>query len=131
MNVNEVIISNPTMAIHLFAGFGVLFVGALQVFVIARGTKEHKTIGRIWVALMSIMVISSLWDFMQDGLISMPAQVFTAMTIILLPISIWAVRNQKIKLHKLTMFGAYFGVVIAAVIALIVVPGRLFNTWFF
>ena len=131
MKVNEVMISNPIMAIHLFAGIGALFIGGLQIFGIPRGTKEHMTIGRLWIALLLVLVSTSFVDFMKDGFISMPAHVFTIITVILVPLAVWAARNDKFQLHKYCMLGVFYGAVVVAFLALLAVPGRLFNTWFF
>ena len=127
--MNEEIIVNPLMAAHLFAGIGALVLGIFQMFFMPRGTKEHKKLGWYWAILMVFLAVSSLWDLIGDGWLSIPAHIFTAATFIFLPLAIWAARNGNIKLHKFSMT-LLFSVLIAAFVALILVPGRLLNTWF-
>jgi|TARA_B110000208_G_scaffold2444_1_gene3227 uncharacterized membrane protein len=127
--MSEAIIVNPIMAAHIFAGIGALTLGIFQVFFMPRGTKEHKKIGWYWALLMMFLALTSLYDLARNGWLSLPAHVFTLMTFILLPLAIWSARSGKIKTHKYCMF-TLCGVLVAAFIALLLVPGRLLNIWF-
>lgn len=126
--MNEIIV-DAQMAIHLFAGIGALFTGVIQLFLIAKGTKEHKMVGRVWAFCMLVLVLTTLTDMVDDGWLSMPAMIFTAMAIIFVPLGIYGARTRKFTLHKFSM-GLMVLVSVAATIALIAIPGRLLHTWF-
>jgi uncharacterized membrane protein len=128
--MDENIAVGSAMAFHIFAGVGALTLGVVQVFFMPRGTKEHKKIGWIWAVLMLILAMTSLYDLIGDGWLSLPAHVFTVATFVLLPVAVWSARNKKIALHKYSMI-LLFSISILAFAALIAAPGRLFNVWFF
>lgn len=127
--MNEEILVTPLMAAHLFAGIGAIAIGVFQLFFMPRGTKEHKKLGWYWGMLLAFLAVSSLWDFVGDGWVSIPGQIFALATFVLLPLAIWAVRNGHVMLHKYSMI-VLFVITVGATIALTVIPDRLLNTWF-
>lgn len=116
------------MALHLFSGVGAIILGIFQLFFMPRGTPEHKKLGWYWGGLLAFLAVSSLWDFIGDGWLSTPGQVFALATFVLLPLAIWAARSGCIKLHKYSMISLFI-ITIGATIALTVIPGRLLNLW--
>lgn len=125
----NVIVITPLLGIHFIAAIGALMLGIVQIFLIPRGTSEHKKIGRFWVALMAVVAFTSIFDLLGDGALS-SSHVFTVGIFILLPLSVWAARSRKIKIHKYGMITS-FVILVVAFVALLAVPGRLLNQWFF
>ncbi len=107
--------------VHLFAALCALVLGTAQLARV-KGTPSHKAAGWIWVALMLTVAITSLWipSFLHFSWI----HIFTAVTLISLPIAIFAIRRGNVRRHAGTMKGLYIGgLVIAGMFTL--VPGRL------
>ena len=127
--MHEEILFTPILGAHLLAGIGALTLAIVQVHFMSRGSKDHKKLGWVWAALMAFLAVSSLWDLLGNGLLSIPAHVFTLATVIFLPLAIWAARTHRVVLHRNAMIALYV-VLIAAFAALVAVLGRLFNQWF-
>ena len=86
--MHEEILFTPILGAHLLAGVGALTLAIVQVHFMSRGSKDHKKLGWVWAALMAFLAVSSLWDLLGDGLLSIPAHVFTLATVIFLPLAI-------------------------------------------
>jgi uncharacterized membrane protein len=107
--------------LHLTAALSAL---ALGIVMLARrkGTASHKVLGRVWVALMLAVAISSLWipRFLHFTWIHL----FTLLTLVSLPLALYRIRTGDVKGHAATMKGLFIGgLVIAGIFTL--VPGRL------
>jgi uncharacterized membrane protein len=106
---------------HLFSALAALVIGTFQL-ARAKGTASHRATGWIWVLLMLTAAISSLWmpAFLKLGWI----HVFTAVTLVSLPVALWSIRHGDVRNHASTMKWLYAGgLVIAGAFALS--PGRL------
>ena len=107
--------------LHLAAALSAL---ALGIVMLARrkGTASHKVLGRVWVALMLAVAISSLWipRFLHFTWIHL----FTLLTLPALPLALYRIRTGDVKGHAAAMKGLFIGgLVIAGIFTL--VPGRL------
>lgn len=106
---------------HLLSALAALVLGGVQL-ARRKGTRGHRVLGWIWVALMTTAAVSSLWmpAFMRLNWIHL----FTLVTAISLPMAIWQIRHGKPEKHAGTMRGLYTGgLVIAGAFTLS--PGRL------
>jgi uncharacterized membrane protein len=105
-----------------------LLLGPVQ-FALPKGTRAHRVIGWIWVSAMGATAIASLFirDMNHGGF--SPIHIFSAMTLIGLPMGIAAARSGRKHAHQRAMIGLYIGVVIAGLTA--VAPGRLVWDVFF
>jgi uncharacterized membrane protein len=107
--------------VHLSAALAALVLGTLQL-ARAKGTLSHRALGWTWVALMLTVAVSSLWipAFLHFTWI----HVFTAVTLVSIPIALWRIRDGNVRAHASTMKWTYLGgLVIAGAFTL--VPGRL------
>jgi uncharacterized membrane protein len=107
--------------VHLIAASSALVLGTVML-VRRKGTASHKVIGRVWVALMLTVAISSLWipRFLHFTWIHL----FTLLTLVSLPLAIYRIRTGDVKGHAAAMKGLFLGgLVIAGIFTL--VPGRL------
>jgi uncharacterized membrane protein len=111
----------PVVYFHLFAALAALIVGTVQM-IRPKGVGHHRLLGRVWVALMFFVAISSLWipAFLHFSWIHL----FTLATLVGLPLAVWRIRTGNIAAHARGMRGLYFGgLVIAGIFTL--APGRL------
>jgi uncharacterized membrane protein len=110
------------LAIHIFSAFSALILGALLLSRRLKGDRVHRIAGWTWVVLMSAVAVSSLWipGFMKLSWIHL----FTALTLVSLPLGVYRARTHNVKGHRGTMIGLFTGgLVIAGLFTL--VPGRL------
>lgn len=96
-----------------------------------KGTPKHKQLGKVYMALMLVTAVISMFMSAEVG----PSlfghfgfiHIISLVVIINVPIAYVAVRNGNIKLHRTNMISLYVGgLLIAGTFALL--PGRLLNT---
>lgn len=90
-----------------------------------KGTPAHRMAGRIWAMLMVVTAIASFWIRDLTGGIG-PIHLFSVLTLVSVPLSIWHIRRGNIIGHKRAMTGVYIGLVVAGLFALM--PGRFLMT---
>jgi len=90
------------IAAHLFAALLALLLGS-AVLMQPKGTPRHKLLGRIWVALMAAVALSSFWIF--------------------------EIRRGNVRAHRGFMIGTFIGLAAAGIGAL--APGRALYRLFF
>ncbi len=121
------------MFIHLATVVPCFLIGTL-LLLIKKGTKIHRFLGKIYMILMMITAIVTLF---------MPAQVgprvlshfgwihsFSFLTIYTVPTAYTALQRGDIETHKRKMILLYFGAIIIAG-GFTFVPGRYLHTLFF
>ncbi len=105
------------MFFHLATVVPCFLIGTM-LFLIAKGTKTHVYFGRIYMILMMITALITLF---------MPAKVgptilshfgwihcFSFLTIYTVPTAYWAIKKGNVKAHKRKMILLYFGAIIIA-----------------
>ncbi|AWX43555.1 hypothetical protein HME9304_00544 [Flagellimonas maritima] len=121
------------MYVHIITVVPCIFLGA-YLLIVKKGTKYHRSIGKIYMILMFFTAFISLF---------LPAQVgnqflnhfgfihlFSFLTLYTVPTAIMAIRRGKIKVHKRKMILLYFGALIIAG-GFTLAPGRYLNEVFF
>ena len=121
------------MYAHLITVVPCFFLGAI-LLILKKGTSFHKKWGKLYMILMMITAIITLF---------MPAKVgpqflshfgwihsFSFLTIYTVPTAITAVRKGNIKAHKRKMILLYFGALVIAG-GFTFVPGRFLYEVFF
>jgi uncharacterized membrane protein len=110
------------ISVHLTAAILSLLVGAV-VLARRKGTPSHMALGRLWVALMVVVAISSFWiGFSLIHLLSV-------WTLASLAAAIYFVRRGNVRAHKGFMIGTFLGLAGAGLGTL--APGRLLYAFFF
>jgi uncharacterized membrane protein len=119
--------------VHLATLIPAFAIGSIMLL-LQKGTRLHKSLGRIYILLMLITCVASLGMQAQIGpkflghfgwihllsLISLAA-LFSAF---------YAIRRGDVKAHKTSMLALYVGgFLIAGTFAFM--PGRLLHAWFF
>ena len=105
------------MYLHLATVLPCFVIGTV-LLLIKKGTTIHKNFGRIYMILMMITAIITLF---------MPAEVgsrflnhfgwihsFSFLTIYTVPTAYWAIKKGNVKAHKRKMIILYFGAIIIA-----------------
>ncbi len=116
------------MALHLSAALLALAVGG-AVLMRRKGTGSHKLLGRISVALMVTVALSSFWLLdINKGSFSV-IHLLSLWTLISLAAAIWFIRRGNVRAHKAFMVGTFLGRAGAGLGAL--APGRVLHLFLF
>jgi uncharacterized membrane protein len=117
------------ISLHLAAALLSLLVGA-TVLARTKGTASHKLLGRIWMALMLFVAISSFWiQGMNKGGGFSGIHLLSIWTLISLACAIYFIRRGNVRAHKGFMVGTFLGLAGAGIGAL--APGRMLYRFFF
>jgi uncharacterized membrane protein len=114
-----------------------------------KGTLPHRIIGRLWVVLMMVMILASLfirdrfmWGPFSSNVCSVPSQsqpwlircgalhILSIYALLALPYAALHARRGNIRLHGWTMFSVFFSAVVIAG-AFTFQPPRILNAIFF
>jgi uncharacterized membrane protein len=107
--------------IHIAAALVALALGA-AVFLRPKGTFAHRVIGRAWVALMLVTAISTWW-IRGNGSFSW-IHGLSVFVLAMLTLGVYYAIHGRIRAHRQTMQGLYFGaLIISGAFALL--PQRL------
>jgi uncharacterized membrane protein len=101
-------------------------LGAVQLAA-PKGTLPHRTIGWLWVVMMTIVSASSFWihDLRVFGPWS-PIHLLSIFTLAMLPVAVVHARRHRVANHRNAMIGLYAGaLVIAGLFTLL--PGRIMH----
>lgn len=110
------------IAVHaVAAGYALLF-GAFQLLRTKKGGALHRIIGRVWVAAIYVVVLTSFGVRTLNGGFSW-LHGLSALTFITVTIGLAAAMKGNIHSHKAFMLGSYFGI-LGAFIGVIAVPER-------
>lgn len=118
---------------HLITVVPCIFIGA-YLLLVKKGTKIHRLLGRVYMVLMLITAVITLF---------MPAAVgaqlfnhfgwihlFSFLTLWTVPTAYTAIRRGNIKSHKRKMILLYFGAIVIAG-GFTLTPGRYLHGVFF
>ena len=117
------------IAIHLTTVVPAFVIGG-YLLIRPKGTRIHKALGRIYIALLLITATATIFigepgtGIMGSGFSFI--HIFTLMAYVSVPYAIWAARTGRIQDHKDAMQGMYVGLCIAGIFAML--PGRLLQT---
>ena len=112
--------------IHAIMAMIAIILGGIQLSM-KKGGAIHKLLGRIWVALMLIVAITSFFihETKMWGDYS-PIHLLSLWTIFILGIGVYYARVGNIKRHKETMIALYFFALIVAGFFTLM-PGRVMH----
>ncbi|MGF9662331.1 DUF2306 domain-containing protein [Arthrobacter crystallopoietes] len=110
------------IAVHAVAAAYSILFGAFQLLRRTKGGAVHRVIGRIWVAGMYIVILTSFGiRTLNGGFTWLHAlSVFTFFTV---SIGLWAARTGRIPAHRSYLTGSYFGI-LGAFVGVVAVPDR-------
>ena len=115
-----------TLYLHAIIAMIAIILGGIQLSM-KKGGAIHKLLGRIWVGLMLIVAISSLFihEIKLWGAYS-PIHLLSLWTIFSLGLGIYFVRVGNIKRHKQVMIALYFFALILTGFFTLM-PGRIMH----
>ena len=114
---------SPVTLLHLGAALLALAIGALNLARV-KGTRMHRALGWIWVALMATAAISSFWIFgLRNGAGPSLIHLLSAWTLVALACAIFFIRRGNVRAHRAFMVGTFLGLLGAGLGAL--APGHL------
>jgi uncharacterized membrane protein len=110
-----IMIFTPVILIHLATAIASVVVGG-AMFLMKKGTPQHRLSGRVWVVLMAVTALVS-FAIQTRGHFTW-IHLLSVAVLVLLARAVWAVRNRNIRLHQRLVIGTYTGLVIAGMFAL-------------
>jgi uncharacterized membrane protein len=118
--------------IHFFFAISAFLVGAFQLFG-RKGTDQHRVLGRLWVAMMTIICVTSFWirELMPNGVFwgYSPIHLLSIFVLIQISLGVYFARIGNISSHKKCMAFTYIGGLLIAG-AFTFYPGRILHKVF-
>lgn len=115
------------VTLHLLTVIPALPLGAYVIFS-KKGDALHRLLGKIWAALMLVTAIDSFWIREVTGHIG-PIHIFSVVTLVSLPMGIYAIRKGNVEGHRRAMRGTFIGLCAAGLFAM--TPGRMLGNLIF
>lgn len=117
---------NILMFAHLFTVLPCVILGGV-LFSIRQGSFTHKVLGRIYMSLMTITAILTLFMSAEVGPIFLNhfgwIHLFSILTLYSIPTALLAIKRGNIKAHKRKMILLYAGAIVIAG-GFTLMPGR-------
>jgi uncharacterized membrane protein len=116
----------PAIQLHAFAAMAAFGLGIVQ-FAAPKGTLPHRTIGWIWVALMTVVGVSAFFihEIRLWGPWS-PIHLLAIFTLVTLPLAVWHAHRHAVDRHRWAMISIFTGgLVIAGLFTFL--PGRIMH----
>jgi len=113
---------------HATAAAVALPLGAWQLWRSEKGTTAHRLVGRVWVALLLGVSLSSFWiRELRGGSFSF-LHVLSVVTIVTVTLGLLSAVRGQVEMHRGMMRGSWFGLVGAFVFA-VAIPDRAIPTF--
>lgn len=123
MDISPLMTADPAIQIHALAAM-LAFVLGTAVLLRRKGDRLHKAMGRIWIAAMAVVALSSflITEIRLLGPYSF-IHLLSVLTLVGIVLGVRAIRRGDVKGHRNTMIGLYGGALILAG-AFTLLPGR-------
>lgn len=104
----------PAIQLHAVAAMAAFGLGALQ-FAAPKGTAAHRTVGWLWIALMTAVCLSSFFihNLRLWGPWS-PIHLLAIITLVTLPVAVGHARRHAMIRHRNAMAALFFGALMIA-----------------
>ncbi len=130
MNLGLVADAPLAVKLHMATVIPAFFIGTWMIFLSTKGARIHRGVGVLYLVLMSVTAIISLFiHALNPGHFSL-IHLFVPMTLIAVTSTIIALRRGNIAGHKRSMIALYFGALVIAG-GFTFLPGRLMHGIFF
>jgi uncharacterized membrane protein len=124
MTLAPLLSAAPVIQVHAFAAMAAFTLGVVQLAA-PKGTLPHRTVGWIWVVLMTTIAGSSffihqirLWGPWS------PIHLLSIFTLVSLPLAVLAAHRHRVPAHRRAMLSMFFGALVVAG-AFTFLPGRI------
>ena len=130
MSLAPLLDAAPAIQLHAFAAIAAFALGAVQLAA-PKGTLPHRTVGWIWVALMTVVAASSFWihELRIWGPWS-PIHLLAIFTLVMLPLAIMHARRHNVSRHRNGMISIFTGALVIAGLFTFA-PGRIMHAVLF
>ncbi len=114
MTLEPLLQASPAIQIHTAAALSAFALGVVQ-FAAPKGTLPHRTVGWVWVVLMTIVCVSAFFihQLRTWGEWS-PIHLLAIFTLIMLPLAVMHARKHQVASHKRAMTGIFVGALVIA-----------------
>ncbi len=119
----------PVILIHLAFAVLAFVIGAIQI-IGPKGTMTHRILGWTWVVMMMTVAVSSFFIHVINPAGFSLIHLLSVLTVIVLPLGVYAARRHRIDVHSRIMTRTYVGALVIAGIFTFF-PGRLIWQMFF
>ncbi len=125
MTLSPLLTASPAIQLHIL-GVLVAMIATVLIFTRARGTRQHRLFGWLWVAGMATAAGSSFFiRSMNGGMGFSPIHLISAYVLVSLVFGIRAIRSKRnIRAHRSAMLGMTIGGLGVAGL-LTFLPGRM------
>jgi uncharacterized membrane protein len=126
MSLSPLLNASVPIQIHAAAAAAAFALGLVQ-FAAPKGTLPHRTIGWIWVGLMTVVAVTAFFihELRMWGPWS-PIHLLGILTLVSLPLGVWQARHHRVLSHRRVMIGMFLGALVVAGLFTLV-PGRLMH----
>jgi uncharacterized membrane protein len=116
--------ASPVIQVHAFSAMAAFALGIVQLSA-PKGTLPHRTIGWIWVVLLTVIAVSSFWihELKIFGPFS-PIHLLSIFTLVTLPLAVMHARRHRVQKHRNAMIAIFTGALVIAGLFTFV-PGRI------
>ncbi len=130
MSLAPLLNASPAIQIHAAAATTAFALGLVQLAA-PKGTLPHRTIGWIWIALMTAVGASAFFihELRIWGPWS-PIHLLAIFTLVMLPLGVWSAHRHRVPRHRSIMTGIFFGGLVVAGLFTFV-PGRIMHAVLF
>lgn len=119
-------VRNLAIVLHVSAVLPAIPLGG-YLLLAAKGTKLHKLLGKMWIAMMVVTALSAI--FIQTGGGFSWIHVFVPITLHGAWKTVSTARAGNISAHKKHILGMYLGALMIPGAAAFLLPSRLMNVW--
>ena len=124
--------ASPALLIHIAAAIPAILLGPVALYR-SRRDRTHRVLGRIWVASMVLLSVSSLW--IPAGVFPLlwgfgPIHALSVFVLVMLGRAILAIRRRDVAAHGAIMRSLYWQALLLAGLFTLV-PGRDLNAVLF
>lgn len=114
MTLAPLLDASPAIQIHTFAAVAAFALGVVQLAAL-KGTLPHRTLGFVWVTLMTIVCVSAFFihELRWWGEWS-PIHLLAIFTLIMLPFAVLHAHRHEVTAHRRAMIGLFGGALVIA-----------------
>jgi len=126
MTLAPLLSASPVIQVHAYLALAALGLGAVQ-FSRVKGTRSHRGIGWIWVAMMMTVAGSSLFiHTIRTWGVWSPIHLLSVFTLAVVPLAVWLAARGDVVGHRRAMTQIFvWALIVTGVFTLW--PGRIMH----
>ena len=129
MDLDPLLHAPLSVKIHLATVVPAFIIGTWQIFFSRKGSVGHRTLGTVYLALITVTAIDALFIHTlmpQAPLGFSPIHLLIPLTLFGVTVALLAARQHDIRRHRNAMIGVYVGGMLIAG-SLTLLPGRILH----